>query len=655
MMGRQASLMLLLNLVAGASALLTSPNIDVKVDWFRKGNKSRTITTLQVVSNPILDRELTAPNGTKFKNPIHDQAWKSLADLGCDLVRFVPWFPYPHKSVAELDAPREEPGSGLKTSWKFDDIIPGFYDFMAATFGRGKRTVINFSTQPCWLFKNKDCSYPKNPDQSFFGYVRGDRSQLLDPSAKTMAAYFARLLQWIVLGKFTDEAGQEHVAQKTFNLSGSATGNVWELFNEGEHKYNPKMYTHDYDIIVTEMIKAVGADSAPLFMGVGGAFPAQDYFQYFLNKSNHMAGTDAPVDFVSAHWYGQATRNDTGTYAGSFFGGADSFINEALELVKIRDASDFPKAKIDFDEVGIIMPGDNDPKLPLDGNLPDIYWNAAGAMYAYIFGKLAPQGVEVLGQSQLAGSPKIPEWGIPLPQYPSVSMLDWRTGLGNARYWVLKLLVENIAVGDTFYSTSVSSDPHVAFCADVEENASNPISLECASPDATLEALEVVAGLPGHDCGTLKPRPCDDRALALLQEACLGKVSCSLPLRLAQRCFAEAPGEASAKILAVKAWCRSALGGSSPSAAAKIFALGVASGTTAEDSKRVLLVNKQNARQTLTLGAPASLELVDPVSVGRGSANGIRRVQASGPEGTVTLEPFAVAVAYYSTVEVHWI
>ena len=60
--------------------------------------------------------------------------------------------------------------------------------------------------------------------------------------------------------------------------------------------------------------------------------------------------------------------------------------------------------------------------------------NAAGALYAYVFASLAPLGVEVLGQSQLAGSPKIPEWGIPLPQFPSVSLLDWRTGLGNARY-----------------------------------------------------------------------------------------------------------------------------------------------------------------------------------------------------------------------------
>lgn len=39
-------------------------------------------------------------------------------------------------------------------------------------------------------------------------------------------------------------------------------------------------------------------------------------------------------------------------------------------------------------------------------------------MYAYLFGNLVVLGVDVLGHSQLAGSPKIPEWGIPLPQYP---------------------------------------------------------------------------------------------------------------------------------------------------------------------------------------------------------------------------------------------
>mmetsp|Transcript_48329 Transcript_48329/g.114911 ORF Transcript_48329/g.114911 Transcript_48329/m.114911 type:complete len:183 (+) Transcript_48329:1-549(+) len=76
-------------------------------------------------------------------------------------------------------------------------------------------------------------------------------------------------------------------------------------------------------------------------------------------------------------------------------------------------------------------------------------------MYAYMFATLAPLGVEVLGQSQLAGSPKIPEWGIPLPQYPSVSLLDWRTGYGNARYWVLKLLIEEFAPGDQLVTAGV--------------------------------------------------------------------------------------------------------------------------------------------------------------------------------------------------------
>jgi hypothetical protein len=67
--------------------------------------------------------------------------------------------------------------------------------------------------------------------------------------------------------------------------------------------------------------------------------------------------------------------------------------------------------------------------------LPGLYWNAAGAMYAYLFGQFVVDGIDVLGHSQLAGSPEIPDWGIPLPQYPSVSLLSWKTGYGNARYW----------------------------------------------------------------------------------------------------------------------------------------------------------------------------------------------------------------------------
>ena len=55
-------------------------------------------------------------------------------------------------------------------------------------------------------------------------------------------------------------------------------------------------------------------------------------------------------------------------------------------------------------------------------------------MYAYLYGRLVVLGVDVLGHSQLAGSPKIPEWGIPLPQYPryyeqyAIRMMEKETG-----------------------------------------------------------------------------------------------------------------------------------------------------------------------------------------------------------------------------------
>ena len=209
-------------------------------------------------------------------------------------------------------------------------------------------------------------------------------------------------------------------------------GHVWELFNEGEHGYTASEYIHDYDVIVPEMIKAVGGlDHAPAFMGIGGVSNPTDWVPPFLNRSNHSSPVP-PIDYISVHHYaGCANRTDPSTYSSGFFGDFAEWMKTFKETVLVmRDSSSFPAVKIDLDELGVIMPGDNDPSRGLDADLPDIYWNAAGAAYAYVFATLAPLGVEVLGQSQLAGSPKIPEWGIPLPQYPSVSLLDWRNRFG---------------------------------------------------------------------------------------------------------------------------------------------------------------------------------------------------------------------------------
>jgi hypothetical protein len=48
-------------------------------------------------------------------------------------------------------------------------------------------------------------------------------------------------------------------------------------------------------------------------------------------------------------------------------------------------------------------------------------------------------GIDVVGESQLAGYPT---------QFPSVSMVDWETGLPNPRLSTLRLLRENFGPGD---------------------------------------------------------------------------------------------------------------------------------------------------------------------------------------------------------------
>jgi len=65
-------------------------------------------------------------------------------------------------------------------------------------------------------------------------------------------------------------------------------------------------------------------------------------------------------------------------------------------------------------------------------------------MYAYVNLELSRIGIDVTGESQLVGYPT---------QFPSVSMMNWKNGKPNARFWVLKLLKENFGPGDKLVST----------------------------------------------------------------------------------------------------------------------------------------------------------------------------------------------------------
>lgn len=71
---------------------------------------------------------------------------------------------------------------------------------------------------------------------------------------------------------------------------------------------------------------------------------------------------------------------------------ADGFLKELDPLLTLR-AQLSPQTKLSCDEMGVILPHDNDPDVTAP---PPVYWNAAGAMYAYLVSEMAQRGVEVM-------------------------------------------------------------------------------------------------------------------------------------------------------------------------------------------------------------------------------------------------------------------
>ena len=117
-------------------------------------------------------------------------------------------------------------------------------------------------------------------------------------------------------------------------------------------------------------------------------------------------------------------------------------------ISRIRDVLS-PETRIDIDEVGVAL---DDRHID---ETPPVFWNAANALFAYIFGKLAvSERVDVVGQSFLIGYPDRTQSQFPAsPERidgfaASISMLNWTTGSPNAKYWGLKLLIDHLEIGD---------------------------------------------------------------------------------------------------------------------------------------------------------------------------------------------------------------
>jgi len=410
----------LANLGMGAVLRGQQPS-GLTIDWDRVVGVSQTTPTLQVVVNPLL----------RPGQPLGEAAYKALKDLGANDVRYVPWLPYPGLAVAELEPPTPQ-----RTSWNFSLIDPMTKEFFAAT--EGQTTVVNFSTIPAWVFKtDKPVAYPADPNQVDWNYTQGN--ELNDPTGKQLGDYYARLVSWYVDGGFTDEDGVRHNSGYHYKLP------IWEVFNEVdfEHAMTPEQYTARYDAIVSAIHQV---SPTTQFMGLALAMPGTNphWFEYFLNHSNHKQGI--PIDYISYHFYATPSPDENpDDWQYTFFDQADGFLNTVRYAEAIRERLS-PETKTDLDELGVILPADNKPGD--DVPPPHAYWNACGALYAYLFIELSQMKIDVAGMSQLVGYPT---------QFPSVSMMDWTNNKPDARYWVLKLIKDSFHPGDKLVATKISS------------------------------------------------------------------------------------------------------------------------------------------------------------------------------------------------------
>jgi hypothetical protein len=396
----------------------------LKINWNNQVSISKTTPTLQLVENPRV----------RNSSPIHKQIFKALKDLRADYVRYVPWFPYPKMAVAEL-----KPVTEGKTYWDFTLPDSTMADFMNAT--EGHSVVINFSTTPAWMWKtNGIVSYAADPYQPGWDYNQG--TELRDTTMKELADYYARLFSWYTKGGFTDELGHFHHSGHFYKIP------YWEVLNEPdlEHNISPQLYTKIYDAIVTA-IKKVSPGTK--FIGISLAFETNlDFFEYFLNPQNHKPGI--PLDGISYHHYSTPTKREQplDAYQYTFFDKADTFLNKVHSIENIRKRL-APKTFTTINEIGTILGAETIP-------IPDDYWNLSGAMFAHVFLELTRMGINVAGESQLVGYPS---------QFPDVSMLNWTTGNPNARYRVLKLLIDNFGPGDKLVSTTYGGTESIDYQA----------------------------------------------------------------------------------------------------------------------------------------------------------------------------------------------
>lgn len=433
----------------------------VKIDWAGNNGSVATTPSLQVVAHALLMRD----------SPMHDKVFDLLAQLDASLVRYVPWLPTPRLGVAALEPPsfggaQARGGTGGKrnasggiactTSWNFTLLDEQMLDYWAAVGGQQRPQIPNFSTPPTWLYDNTSWSYNaactgSGPDHcTMGGYERGPAPASAHGGLQALGDYYGRLLAWYTKGGFVDECGVQHTGGHHLNIT------IWEVYNEVdyEHGHTPASYVADFDAIVRGIRKFADPEKKIAFVGmnlpnIDDASTVVEWAQYFLNASNHAEDTRDALQYIGYHAYptGDYGNVKTKDDMSKFFDYVDFFVDGKSTVVQAVIDSLSPGTKTMLDENGLLG--------PLFGGLDDpSYWVAGGAYWAYFWARAAVRfgsKIAVVGQSQFMDSPD---------REPGVTMMDWRNGNGTAKYWVARLVIESVSLGDQFHP-SASTSPNL--------------------------------------------------------------------------------------------------------------------------------------------------------------------------------------------------
>lgn len=514
-----------------AATLLVPAHSDTaysKVDWSATPIVTHTTPTCQVVVEPPM-----WPGSKIRETQLH---WLSELGEQASPVFWQSWFVYPHSGVAQL-----QPGV-----WDFSQITPLVQDMLNAT--QGRQLCLQFGTVPQWMMagapgeRRWDYGTEKWNETLTWDYNNGAHDFR---NLTQVAEYFANFMAYYTAGGFTDSRTGQHYDGFQYDIP------LFEFGNEMEYGQNPQTFTQQSDA-VNAAVAAVAPKTK--FLGLGLALqnnyvPDKKYFTYFLNASNHVA--NAPkATAIDYHYYATSIqRTDVSSYP-AMFGDGDSFVLEVEKIEAIRKELS-PDTKTWLKELGVIAPGDNTLDSP---PLPDKYWSAKAAYWAYLYAHLAQLKIDVASMSQLVGGrPTTCSFANKTsctnhgsgcvckgPNYSSVTMLRWDTGAPTAAYWVLKLLVEEFGNREKQMFPTATTTLKSAQCAGPTKESTVFSNVTCGDSTIASKDFFFTYGTPSGSCAhaNLEAGKCNamSNLTDFVSRACVGQHTCAV------RCDCLGPG-----------------------------------------------------------------------------------------------------------------